>query len=56
MQLTLFGGEADIVAGALRGLDITSLTPLEALNKLEELKSLITGETGGGKKSPVRLG
>jgi len=44
VQLTLFGGESDLVADAIRHLDLASLTPLEALNKLEELQRMILGK------------
>ena len=41
MQLTLFGGASDVVADALRRLDLSALTPLDALNKLEELQRMV---------------
>ena len=41
LQLTIFGGASDLVADALRQIDVSSLTPLQALNKLEELQRLI---------------
>jgi len=46
IQLTLFGSESDLVADALRKLDISTLTPLQALNKLEELKRLLAKSDG----------
>ena len=41
LQLALFGAESDVVADALRRVDLTALTPLDALNKLEELQQLL---------------
>ena len=38
LQLTLFEAEKHPVIEALEALDITSLTPVEALMKLDELK------------------
>ena len=38
-QLSLFAGHEDAVLEALRRMDITSLTPLEALNVLSDLKN-----------------
>jgi len=38
VQLTLFEGEGAAVADALRRLDLDAMTPIEALNKLRELK------------------
>jgi DNA mismatch repair protein MutS len=43
LQLFLFSTESDLAADHLRRLDLTTLTPLEALNKLEELKKMVTG-------------
>ncbi len=40
-QLTLFAGENDLVRERLAQVDIASLTPLEALNLLNELKELV---------------
>jgi len=37
-QLSLFADKEDLVLGALRELDVSTMTPLEALNKLSELK------------------
>ena len=37
-QLNLFAEGEDLVLAELRGLDITSITPLEALNKLSQWK------------------
>ena len=42
LQLTMFGAESDILADTLRRLDTSTLTPIEALNKLEELKKVVT--------------
>lgn len=39
VQLTLFGGPNQ-VEEALKGLDVNTLSPLEALNKLYELKQM----------------
>jgi hypothetical protein len=39
---TLFGSEANVLADTLRRLDTSTLTPIEALNKLEELKKGVT--------------
>jgi len=39
-QLTLFAGENDLIRERLAAVDIASLTPLEALNLLNELKEL----------------
>jgi DNA mismatch repair protein MutS len=44
MQLTLFAPPSPAVE-ALRSLDVDSLTPLEALNRLYELKRL-AGDSG----------
>ncbi len=38
VQLTLFEGEGAAVADELRRLDLDAMTPIEALNKLRELK------------------
>jgi DNA mismatch repair protein MutS len=38
MQLRLFSQTADLVVDRLRQLDISTMTPLQALNALEELK------------------
>lgn len=40
-QLTLFMEAEDEIIGELKNLDISSITPLEALNKLNELKNKI---------------
>ncbi len=37
-QLSLFGSRADDIVDELNGLDITNMTPIQALNKLQELK------------------
>jgi DNA mismatch repair protein MutS len=44
MQLTLFAPPSPVVA-AIRELDVESLSPLEALTKLFELKRLAVGES-----------
>ena len=49
LQLTLFGSESDVVADTLRRLDTSTLTPLEALNKLEELRKMVAPEKKKGK-------
>jgi hypothetical protein len=38
VQLALFEGAESAAAGEIRRLDLDHLTPLEALNKLRELK------------------
>ena len=38
-QLNLFAPSEDVVLEELRRLDVSSMTPLSALNKLNELKS-----------------
>ena len=40
-QLTLFAGENDLIRERLADVDIASLTPLDALNLLNELKELV---------------
>jgi DNA mismatch repair protein MutS len=44
LQLMLFSSESDLIAETLRRLDTSTLTPIEALNKLEELKKLASGK------------
>ena len=44
IQLTIFGRESELVADTLRRLDLSGLTPEEALKKLEEVKRLAAGE------------
>ncbi|MCK5178901.1 MAG: DNA mismatch repair protein MutS, partial [Candidatus Omnitrophica bacterium] len=48
-QLSLFTAKADPVLGQIRSvieqMDINSLTPLAALNKLQEIKGTITNNT-----------
>jgi len=39
VQLTLFEGEGAAIAEEIRHLDLDHLTPLDALNKLRELKN-----------------
>ena len=43
MQLTLFAPQSAVVS-AVRALDVESLTPLEALTKLYELRNLAAQE------------
>ena len=43
VQLTFFEAEAHPVVEALKGLDVETLTPLEALTKLAELQKLVKG-------------
>ncbi len=38
IQLSLFGSKADNIIDELNKIDITNMTPLQALNKLQELK------------------
>lgn len=45
-QLDLFTTQADPVVKEILGLDIINMTPLEALNKLYELRKRIEGEGG----------
>jgi DNA mismatch repair protein MutS len=40
-QLNLFIEKEDEIIGQLRMIDISSITPLDALNKLSELKNKI---------------
>lgn len=41
LQLSLFKTPDQMVIEALKGLNISSMTPLEALNRLHELKELV---------------
>jgi len=41
VQLSLFGSRADAIVDELNAIDIPSMTPLQALNKLQELKKKI---------------
>jgi DNA mismatch repair protein MutS len=43
-QLSLFVEKEDMVINELKSIDITSLTPLDALNKLSELKNRLKTE------------
>lgn len=45
-QLDLFATQADPVIKELLGLDIMSMTPLEALNKLFEIRKRLAGKAG----------
>ena len=40
-QLSLFAGEGDMVRERLKGLNVATMTPLEALNMLDELKRMV---------------
>jgi len=42
-QLTLFEDPVEVIAGMLRGTDVNSLTPIEALRKLKELQDRLNG-------------
>ncbi|MEW6409568.1 MAG: DNA mismatch repair protein MutS, partial [Nitrospirota bacterium] len=42
-QLSLFGDKTDLVAKEILNLNIQNMTPLEALNKLSELKKMLGG-------------
>jgi hypothetical protein len=44
VQFLLLSTDPDIAANHLHHLDLTTLTPLEVLNKLEELKRMVMGE------------
>ena len=54
IQLTLFGAEGDVVADAVRRLDLASITPIEALNKLEELQQMVTKSEKRRSKEPKK--
>ena len=41
VQLSLFSTSDEIVINSLKKLDISNMTPLEALNRLNELKELM---------------
>jgi DNA mismatch repair protein MutS len=41
IQLSLFGSKADKIIDELNAIDISNMTPLQALNKLQELKKKI---------------
>ncbi|MFV1950631.1 MAG: DNA mismatch repair protein MutS [Nitrospinota bacterium] len=43
-QLSLFTAPPDPLKERLRGIDIDSITPIEALNKLHELKGMVGGQ------------
>jgi len=47
VQLTIFDSESDFLKEAIRGLDLTRLTPIDALKKLEELQRMIGGPAPG---------
>jgi DNA mismatch repair protein MutS len=38
LQLSLFGSKGDDIVDELNAIDISNMTPLQALNKLQELK------------------
>ena len=44
VQLTLFEGAESAIAQELRRLDLDKMTPLDALNKLRELKDGLRGQ------------
>jgi DNA mismatch repair protein MutS len=46
-QLDMFAAGESLLAETLRKLDVNSLTPLEALQKLDELKKMISTGAGG---------
>jgi len=51
-QLSLFSAPDDGLRERIRNLDIHSMTPIEALNELNRLKSLVKGDSrGGGSKA-----
>jgi len=53
VQLTIFDSETDFLVEAIRALDLTRLTPLDALEKLAELQKMIGGRRPpGGKRGP----
>ena len=54
IQLALFGGESDVVADALRRIDLNALTPLDAMKKLEELKQLLEKPKSARKRGKRR--
>jgi DNA mismatch repair protein MutS len=43
IQLSLFGSKADNLVDELNAIDIHNMTPLQALNKLQELKKKVGG-------------
>lgn len=43
-QLKLFASKQDLVTEEIKKLDISRMSPLEALNKLDELKRRLEGE------------
>ena len=43
IQLSLFGSKADNLVDELNAIDIHNMTPLQALNKLQELKKKVDG-------------
>ena len=43
-QLSLFGAQNHVLLDRIRELDIASMTPLEALNKLEEMQGRLRKE------------
>lgn len=58
-QLTIFesrGNSAEEIKEMLQLLDINSLTPLEALNKLQELKDKVGAGDGLGQNSNIGIG
>ncbi|GEM_PF-5120389 len=45
-QLGLFGREPSAIAERMRSVDVDTLTPIEALNLLAELKQIADEENG----------
>ena len=54
VQLTIFNSESDLIAQTLRAIDVGKLTPVEALNKIQELQRLIGMKKAGGKEAGKR--
>ena len=50
VQLTIFDSESDLLVQTLRGLDLTTMTPVEAINRLAELQRLVGGVKAGPKR------
>ncbi len=50
IQLALFGEVSDVLADAVRRLELTAITPLDAMNKLQELKDMIAEPPRGKKR------
>ena len=43
VQLSLFGSRGDDIIDELNAIDISNMTPLQALNKLQEIKKKAEG-------------